>query len=224
MGARGTRKVLLDLSVSMLREVPRRYRGDAAFLRQLDLLAGDAARPPFRPGVFGEAVVLGNVVGFGATDAEAIVQAVADLVSPNGRLLLELAAGSGESSRYLTRLPPGAVVRLFRSPATWLVKRINREGFVPGPASRGPRATFRPVRVPTAANWLRSRGFEAGETVAVAPALGLDAERTAALRGDPAAWSRLLEVEEQLGREPARWDRAAAVLVAFKRSGSGSPS
>jgi hypothetical protein len=215
--------VLLDLSVGMLSEVPRRYRGNPEFLRAVDLVAGDAARPPVRAHRFREVVLLGNVVGFGATDAETIVHAVADCVAPEGRLLLELAAGPGERSRYLARLPPGAVARVFRSPAQWLQQRIDREGFVSGPPSRGPRATFRATTVAKAGDWVRSRGFVQREAVAVAPALGLDAERIAAVQRDPAAWARLLDVEERLGREPARWKQAAAVLVSFERTAAAVP-
>jgi hypothetical protein len=223
VGTPGTRKVLLDLSLGMLREVPRRYRGNPEFLSTVDLVAGDAGRPPLRGHRFREVVLLGNVVGFGAADAESIVHSVADCVAPGGHLLLELAAGPGERSRYLARLPPRAVARVFRSPAQWLQHRIDREGFATGPSSRGPRATFRATTVAKAGDWLRSRGFVQGEAVAVAPALGLDAERIAAVQQDPAAWARLLDVEERLGREPARWKQAAAVLVSFDRTAAAEP-
>jgi hypothetical protein len=54
--------------------------------------------------------------------------------------------------------------------------------------------------------------------MAVAPALGADADRVAAVAASPKAWSRLLELEEQLGREADRWAGAAAVLMAVSRA------
>jgi len=71
-------------------------------------------------------------------------------------------------------------------------------------------------------DWLESEGLEIEETLAVAPALGADPERVAAVRPDPAAWRRLLELEELLGRAPARWENAAALLVAARRPPLGA--
>ncbi len=54
--------------------------------------------------------------------------------------------------------------------------------------------------------------------ISVAPSLGPDPDRIAAVQGDPAAWRRLLEVEEAVGRSPARFSVASALLVAAERS------
>jgi hypothetical protein len=60
-------------------------------------------------------------------------------------------------------------------------------------------------------------GWVVLEAMAVAPALGFDPERIAAVRPVPRAWTHLLEVEEALGRIPERWEGAAAMMVALRR-------
>jgi len=52
--------------------------------------------------------------------------------------------------------------------------------------------------------------------VEIAPALGPDALRIEAVRGDAKAWPHLLDLEEEVGRRPERWSEAAAVLLSAR--------
>ena len=206
--------VALDLSREMLREARRRLRGG----RPTAWVRGDALHAPFRPARFAEVVVLGNALGFSGTEARAALRAVAALVAPGGRLLLESVAGTGERSRYLGRLPPGAVRRLLAAPANLIRARVEREGFRPEPEpSTLSKERFRRLDPTTLESWVRAEGLAPEERIAVAPLLGADAQRIAAVRPDPAAWLRLLELEEIVGRSPARWENAAALLLAARR-------
>ncbi|MCI4350804.1 MAG: class I SAM-dependent methyltransferase [Thermoplasmata archaeon] len=218
LGRVGGAVVLLDLSQRMLAEARRHLRRIPELAARLHPVLGDGLHPPFRELRFNSVVVLGNVIGFGSSDAEAIVRSAAAQVALAGHLLIEIAPGPGERSRYLARLPPGAVSRLLRSPVTWSTNRIAREGFQLAASSRGRNSAFRPVDAPTAVRWLVEAGLEIEETVAVAPAIGQEPDRVASVRGDPIAWRHLLEVEERLGARPERWTNAAAILVAARRA------
>lgn len=208
------RSVGLDLSAAMLRaglqlaapapEVPR-FR-----------VRGDAARPPFAVGTFTVVALLGNVVGFAGAGGPRLLDSSEALVAPGGHLIVEIAPGAGEASDYLRRLPAGAVGRLLAAPPGVVVPRIEREGFYrlkERHASRGfDRWTVGRLR----SRWAES-GFVQVEAMAIAPVLGADPLRVEQVRHVPRAWERLLEVEEQVGRVPARWGAAAAVLVAARR-------
>jgi hypothetical protein len=202
----------------MLVEARRRLRDDRALLGRTDPVVGDGLRPPFPPRTFAEVVVLGNVVGFSGPDAEAILRSVGEQVTPGGKLIVEVAAGPGERSRYLARLPPGAVARLLRSPAPLVEARILREGFVEAPSSRGVHSLFRALDVATAVSWLSPLGFRVVETMSVAPALGQEPDHLTSIQSDAISWGRLLDLEERLGRRPDRWTVAAAVLLCLERS------
>jgi SAM-dependent methyltransferase len=220
VGGPAARRVLVDLSLEMLREARRRLRGTGS----ITLLRADGASAPLRPGRFSEVVVLGNPIGFAGDRAEETLAGVGALVAPGGVLLLESVAGSGERSRYLSRLPPGAVHRLLAAPANLIRARVEREGYRPeATASPARAAPFRRIPPTALLRSLEAGGLHVEETIAVAPGLGADAERISAVRPDPSAWRRLLELEELLGRAPARWDRAAALLVAARRT-AGAPA
>ncbi len=209
------RVVLLELSRAMLERI-RLETGERA-PSSLDLVQGDAVTPPFRPGAFHQVAMLGNVLGFAESDASALLTRTAELVGPSGALLLEFVAGPGERSRYLHRLPPGAIARLLAAPLRAVEPRVQREGFEPVAGRETGRRHFRRFMASEIASRLRLAGFELREVIAVAPCLGNDASRLMAARASPTAWSRLLDLEEAIGREPARQTRAAAILVAAKR-------
>jgi hypothetical protein len=59
--------------------------------------------------------------------------------------------------------------------------------------------------------------------VAVAPALGASPGSLEPARSDPKAWSHLLELEEAVGREPERWNSAAAVLLSLSAPSPPKP-
>lgn len=166
-------------------------------------------------------VALGNIVGFAAGDAERTIGAMADVVRPGGSLIVEVAPATGERSRYLARLPPSAVGRLFESPPSLVQRRVESEGFdAAGPdPSHGDR--FRRLSTEATRQILESNGFEVVAARAVAPSLASDEERIAAIARSSRAWSRFLEIEERLGDDPRRWIRAAAVLIDARRRGEG---
>jgi len=217
LGGPGSHRVALDLSREMLlrmREPSETTEADPAGSRSA--VVGDALRPPFERERFGEVAVIGNTIGFAGSDALALVAAVESLVAPGGTLIVEVAPGPGERSKYLTRLPAAAVGRLLASPPRAVVPRIDREGFALESERHESRgfARFEPTAL--AERWIAA-GWEVLETVAVAPALGADPSRIAAVRKLPRAWDRLLELEETVGHDPRRWSRAAAVLLAARR-------
>jgi hypothetical protein len=187
-----------------------------------DAVRGDAGRAPLRRGAFGMVAALGNPLGFAGVDADRMLGELAGLVAPEGCLLLELVCGPGERSRYLARLPPGAVGRLFSAPVNLVRSRADREGYERLTEVRKEGSSFRRYAPAEIDQWLTRRGFSVAETMAVAPALGGDPERVRAVRSDPRAWLRLLELEEQLGRSTARQVHASAVLVAARRRSPGA--
>jgi hypothetical protein len=208
------RRVALDLGRAMLEELQERWPVSAGSSSVPALVLGDASRPPFEPDAFGLVAALGNLVGFAGSESAAMQDRLVELLAPAGTLLLEVAPGPGERSRYLARLPASSFARLLRAPARALLPRIDREGFVREPVRRPVPGEFHRTEVGVLVRQLSARGFRVEEIVAVAPALGADPERTAEVARDPKAWDHLLEIEETLGRAPPRWDHAAAVLVA----------
>lgn len=214
--------VLLDLSDQMLRSARARLRTSKS-RHGFHFVRGDAGLAPFRPGTFGSVVVMGNALGFAADGADQLFSSVTELVAPGGLLVLETVAGAGERSKYLGRLPPGAVRRLLAAPLHLVRGRIEREGFRPEAGPSRPASGFRRLSAAEVTRRLTTSGFEVEETVAVAPALGADAERVSAVRLDPLGWRRLLELEEHLGRTAPRQAQAAALLVAARRPPARSP-
>jgi SAM-dependent methyltransferase len=211
-GSKG-RTVALDLSRAMLEELARHQPAGAGSFP--DRVLADALRPPFPDGAFGVVAALGNVLGFSEADHEQLLTALERLVAPAGLLLVEVAPGPGLRSRYLHRLPPSAVARLLRSPRSLVRSRIAREGFEELPP-RHESPHFARIAVPELReHWTRS-GWEVLETVAVAPALGPEAERIEAAWSAPESRLALIELEEAVGSEPANWASAAAVLLAVR--------
>jgi SAM-dependent methyltransferase len=205
-------RIALDLSQEMLRRVdlttrPRPYR-----------VRGDGISPPLAPGRFSDVAVLGNALGFAGADSERLLSEAEALVAPGGMLLLEVVSGPGERSRYLSRLPPTALARLLRAPVAALATRVGREGFAEEPRRRRDTGDFRRFDPSDLSSRLVARGWQVVDTLAIAPALGPVAGSLAAVRADEKAWAHLLELEERVGRQPERWPRAAAVLLALSRA------
>jgi SAM-dependent methyltransferase len=211
--------VALDLSRSML-EVGREREGAIGSPSVVvHRIRADARRPPFPPAAFAEAALLGNTLGFEVDHGEQLLSAVEELVAPGGTLVVEVAPGPGERSRYLARLPPGAVRRLLAAPIAALLPRVQREGFEREAVRHRTEAFRRWAPQELDKHW-RANRWRTVETIAVAPALGPEDERVRAVADDPRAWERLLELEEALGRMPERWTEAAAVLLAAVRPAS----
>lgn len=218
LGGGDSRRIALDLSREMLRWTPPGAdRGNSPLSERVQ---GDACCPPFQSESFATVVVLGNALGFAGDAAPRLLDAAVELVAPNGSLLIEIAPGPGEHSRYLARLPATAVGRLLRSPPPAVIARIAREGFERDPPRRAEEGPFQRFDAEKLVEGLEHRGFRREEILAVAPALGSQPERTAAVRSDPKSWQHLLMVEETLGRLPDRWPKAAAVLLALARAPS----
>ena len=184
----------LDLSVEMLRRVERQGKTPP------ELVRADGIHPPFRRAAFHEVVVLGNALGFAGVASDQLWAAAGELVVPGGCLILEIVAGAGERSRYLCRLPPTALGRLFRAPTSALLARVEKEGFALDLPRKSDPGSFRRYNPDELKEAIARRGWWVEETLAVAPALGGDRERLEGVVGDPIAWSHLIELEEAMGR------------------------
>jgi len=215
-----SRRVALDLSREMLSLVPDAWVASGSPGAVPDRVLGNALRPPFDRDRWAEVVALGNTLGFAGKEADRMLERAEELVTPGGTLLIEVAPASGERSRYLARLPSSSVARLLRAPLRAVLGRLDREGFRAEPARRATMDSFRRFAVTELQDRWQRTGWEVLETVAVAPLLGPDPVRSAAVRADEKAWSRLLDLEEEVGRRPARWEEAAAVLLSVHRPAS----
>ena len=218
LGPSSSPRLLLDISDLALRAARgrtprvRRSRSHWSYAR------ADLRHLPLRRARFGTVAALGNVLGFAGRDSDRILDGAAGLVAPGGSLLLEAVAGPGERARYLSRLPPGAVRRALVAPIGWVASKVEREGFAPeSPRKLATSGAFRRFTSEELATRLEGLGFDVVERIAVAPALGPDPERIAAVRPDPVAWDGLLRLEERLGRSVERLGPAAAFLVAARR-------
>ena len=220
IGGPRTRKVAFDLSPEMLRLVPPTWRLAGATGPIPERIRGNATSPPLAHGSCQEVVLLGNTLGFAGRDADRLLDESLELVAPGGTLLVELAPAPGERSLYLARIPPSSMARLFRTPLTVILDRLDREPFRTEPPRHATPRSFRRFRVEELRVRLESRGWEIRETVAVAPTLGPDPKRISVIRTDPKAWARLLDLEEEVGHRPERWPGAAAVLVAARHPSS----
>lgn len=216
-GGAGAQCVAFDVSQEMLRNVPDSWARSGGRGPVPERVRGNALRPPFERSRWTEVVALGNPLGFAGSDAERLLEIIEELVTPGGTLLLEIAPSSGERSNYLARLPPSSVARLLRSPPLAVLRRLDREGFRAELARRAPRETFRRFSARELHERWRRNGWTVTETLAVAPLLGPDMLRATAVRADPRAWPRLLELEEAAGGRPERWAGAAAVLLAARK-------
>jgi SAM-dependent methyltransferase len=221
IGPRRSRRVAADIGLEVLDQVSAHWVGPPVGPPLPDRIRADLLWPPFADGSFGTVAALGNLVGFAAGESEPLLDRLAGLVAPGGTLIVETAPAPGERSRYLARLPAGAVARLFRSPVRAVVGRIEGEGFARERARRRTPGRFRRWTADQLAAWCDDHRFEIEEVLALAPAIGADPRRSEAVARDRRAWSHLLEVEEILGRERGRWTEAAALLLSARRSSEG---
>ncbi len=224
VGGEGTHRILLDLSLEALRTARANLASTSSPSAPLSIIRGDAGEPPFRDRSFRTVSLLGNALGFAGEAWESLLTRAVGLVEPQGTVLLEIAPGAGEWSRYLARLPPGAVARLLRAPVPLIVPRVEGEGFASKQPSKKTPTRFRRISVSDAERVLGICGARVDEVLSVAPALGGQPERVEASRGDPKGWKHLLELEEQLGGQRARHVRGAAVLIAATVATRAPPS
>ncbi|MCI4335392.1 MAG: class I SAM-dependent methyltransferase [Thermoplasmata archaeon] len=219
LAAPGQRIILVDLSREALRQhrVRQTLPATGADYR-IERVLGNGRRPPLRDGSFVGVSLLGNLLGFAGPHADELLEAAARLVAPGGLLTVELSAGDGEYSECLHRLPPSAAARLLRAPLRAVLARVARAGFVPTRTDPTGPGRFRRISIRSADTTLDPLGFQLEAAEAIAPALGGDPERTFACHSDPLAWGHLLELEERLGKVPARWKRATALMAAYRRS------
>lgn len=205
--------VLVDLA----REALRFARANEGGGPSAGLVRGDALRPPLRPGRFACVVALGNPLGFSEGRAGEFLDQAIPLLAEGGTLLLEVVCGPGETSRYLSRLPPGAVRRLLAAPVNLVRGRLLREGFLRAAPRRAEGGAFRRFAPAEIRGELAARGLELVDAMGVAPCLGADPERVAAVRPEALAWLHLFELEESVGRLEDRQESAAALLLAARR-------
>ncbi len=210
-------RVALDLSLETLRRV------ESPGGHPPHLIRGDGTSPPLARGAFGSVALLGNVLGFAGGDADRLLEAAEALVAPGGVLLLEIVAGPGERSGYLSRLPPRSLARLLRSPVRAVQLRALREGFVAEPPRRRDAGEFRRFDPEHLSGEFRDRGWTVREVVAVAPALGSAPHSLEAASLDAKAWEHLLELEERVGHSAERWSHAAAVLLSLSSPHPAGP-
>lgn len=221
VGPPRSHRVAADIASEALEQLGDRWNGPPLGPAIPDRVRADLVRAPFAPEAFGTVAALGNLLGFAEGQSEPLLDRLGALVAPGGTLLLEVAPAPGERSRYLGRLPPGAVARMLRSPQRAVVARVEAEGFAREIARRSRAGRFRRFSAAEISAWGRMGHWTIEETMAVAPVLGPDAARVDAVARDPRAWDRLLEVEEEFGRQPERWPRAAALLVAAVKKSQG---
>ncbi len=213
------RRVALDLSREMLNLVRAAWVASGSPGPVPDRVLGNALRPPLEPDRWAEVVAMGNTLGFAGREAEVMLTRAEDLVAPGGTLVIEIAPGPGERSRYLARLPASSLARLLRAPLKAVLGRLDREAFRAEPIRRAAGESFRRFAVTEIHDrWTRT-GWEITETIAVAPCLGPDSTRIEAVRSDETSWKRLLSLEEEVGRRPERWQPAAAVLLSARHTG-----
>ncbi len=217
VGPPGAHRIAVDIGRESLFQLAELWPAPPVGPPLPDRVRADLVHPPFAREKAGTVVALGNLLGFAGEESDDLVGELTSLVAPGGSLVLEVAPGPGERSRYLTRLPGSAVSRLLRAPVRALIPRIAREGFAPIPARRRERREFRRFDPAELSPSLLAAGFVVDEVLAVAPALGPDPGRIEAIAADPFSWRHLIEVEELIGRLPARWPHAAAVLLAARR-------
>ncbi len=172
VGKAGVERIGVDVSLEMLRAVRSRWTEIAAGERPPRLVRGNGLRPPFREGAFDAVVVLGNVLGFAEENILPTLNALGQLLSSSGTLILEFSNGPATRSRYLNRLPPSALPRLFESPTRWLVDRVIREGFELLPERRRGPVVHRRRSIEDVESALKRGGLGVVEELAVAPALG----------------------------------------------------
>ena len=220
VGGPRARRVALDVSREMLGLLPETWHEGGGRGPIPERILGNAVRPPLARSAWAEVAVLGNTLGFAGRFAGLLLEESQQLVTPGGVLMIELAPSFGERSQYFARLPKTAIVRLLHAPLAAVLSRLDREPFRSEPSRHETPRAFRRFMVGELEERLTARGWEVRETMAVAPALGPDAERIAAVRKDPKSWARLLDLEEEVGHRPDRWPRAAAVLVAARRPSS----
>jgi SAM-dependent methyltransferase len=216
-----SRRIAADIGREALAQLPDHWAGPPMGPPIPDRVRADLVRAPFASGSFGTVAALGNLIGFSEDQSEPLLDRLGELVAPGGTLILETAPAPGERSRYLARLPPGAVGRMFRSPARAIVARVEAEGFAREIARRPKAGRFRRWSAAEITAWCTAGRWQVREVIAVAPMLGPDAARVDAVARDPRAWQRLLEVEEEIGRRKERWARAAALLVAALKTSEG---
>jgi SAM-dependent methyltransferase len=214
VGTGSVQRVAIDLALPMLHGLRQHW---PTATDRPEILRADGRSAPFRPRSFSEVVVLGNAIGFAGDDAFPLLDAAAELVGPGGRLIVETAPGPGTVSRYLRRLPSGAMVRLLRAPLAAVAPRATREGYEVFEREDRTRHGFRPVSDADLTERLTSLGFAVRESVAVAPALGGLPERLEDVRADSASWQRLIALEERLGSSAKARLEASALLLAGER-------
>lgn len=219
VGQGSSRRVALDISREMLRTVPWMWPSlaGARTVPTPDLVLADALHPPLERGRWSEVVAFGNTAGFAGPRAFDLLAEAEDLLAPDGVLLLEIAPGPGERSRYLARLPPTSVARFLSAPQKAVLNRLDREGFRKEPTRREGSTSFHRFTVEELEARWSAKGWHIVETIAVAPLLGPDAERVAAVRALEKSWKGLLQLEEVVGRRPERWSDASAVLISVQR-------
>ncbi len=216
IGQAGTSRTVLDLSFNMLREVRTRWADVAPAQPLPHLIRGDAARPPFVRRSFEEVAALGNSLGFSGNAVEGLWTTLIELVRPGGTLVLEVAPGPGGRSRYLCRLPVGAVRRTLAAPLQLVLSRVRREGFRSTGLSKAELHGFRRFGPAEISERLRKNRFRLAEVMAVAPALGHERDRLKSLRRDLSVWKSVVELEELLGHDPEVLGDASALLVAAR--------
>ena len=208
-------RVALDIGREMLVQLVDRWPSDIGAPDAPDLVLGDGVRPPFGERSFDLVAALGNLLGFAGAESDRLLESLTALLAGGGTLLLEIAPGPGERSRYLRRLPPRSVARLMRAPPRAVATRVEREGFIEETRRKAEPGDFRRA---SASKRFRSdssaRGFTSRRSSLSprrsAPTPHEPQRSLATRRRGPTCWrSRSSSVDPPTGGPPVRrsWSR-----------------
>lgn len=219
---RGRRRVVaIDLSRVGLRSAQRRSRRLTPRAR-VDYVQGAGEHLPLAARSIDVAVVLGNIVCFAGRDSGPLLNELARVVRPGGRLLVDFASpGSSIQDFLYTAGQRGLLPRILRDPRRYFLDRVLETGWQPYAPDRMAQWEFRFYTADEATAALRGAGFRAVDVMSIAPLAAFQAQVAAVARRERRTWETLLRTEERLGRRPGLFESGHGFAVLALRRGPG---
>ena len=217
----GARVAALDLSLPMLKALGRRAaRGRRS--RALHRVRGAGEHLPFRNGAFRAAIAYGNILGFSGKGGDRLLAELARVVRPGGILVMDVASPVGSATEFLeTGARQRFLLRVLRDPKYYFVSRVldaGDRGHQPYAPKRMGFFEFDFYTVTGAEAAVRKAGFRPVDRMALAPIGAFRDRLTTIARRDRAAWQRLIELEEHVGRRPGVLETGHGFALAAVRS------